>query len=261
MTWLKLSDGFTRQPSMLRLSRSARYLHIEGLEYCNEQLTDGYLPRNALGRVTDDPDPESSVAALVVEGLWQPVGDEGWQLDWSDQERAVAVRRRKKQNAERQAAWRERRDLHKAGDHSKCDPTRCPYLTRYVSRDVTDNETRDETREGTGSPPVTRDVTDDETLDVTRNATPPRPLPTRPDPSRPVPKGQGQGQGQGQGAGGPVPGSAGAPPDPPPQKDKPPGVSDADWYRKRNRGGTCDCESSRGYDPEGECFDCGGDKP
>lgn len=143
MTWTRLSDDFTDKLDLLGLSRSARLLEVEALVWCNRNTTDGYLPRAALRKVTDSPDPEGDIAELVAAGRWDDV-DTGWQLDWSDQESAQAVN-------DRRDEWRrrdERRRKHNKGDHSLCDPKRCWALTRETTR-----ETRSETT-GDSRPPV-----------------------------------------------------------------------------------------------------------
>jgi hypothetical protein len=141
MTWTKLSDDFTDRPAMLRVSRDARLLHIEAMVWCNRMLTDGMLPAAAVRRLTDSPDPDAAVVELVDAELWDPVDDPvGWQLDWSDQEDGSDVRKRREATAERQRRFRRRKELHDRGDHTECDPTRCPALRR-VTRDVTRYET------------------------------------------------------------------------------------------------------------------------
>jgi hypothetical protein len=132
-------------------------LHVEALVHCNRHLTDGKLARKSLRRITDSEDLAGDVEALVEVGLWVET-DEGWDIDWSDQERADDVRRRQEGNAERQRKHRQ----HAAGDHSLCASSRCK-----AARDTTSD--------------VTRDVTDNETGNVTA----PRPIPARPGPKEP----------------------------------------------------------------------------
>lgn len=175
MTWTRLPDNFTDRPDILEVSRSARLLHVEALVWCNRQLTNGRLPKGALPRITDSPDPEADVAELLAVELWELDGERGWQLDWSDQEDAESVKGRQAARAQTQKRYRERQAKHAAGDHSLCDP-------RFCSSAVTGNATGN----------ATSHITGHET-------------PSRPVPSRPVPKGQGQDQ-EGR------PGSAGAPP-------------------------------------------------
>lgn len=160
MTWTRLSDDFTDRPQVLDLSRSARLLHIEALIYCNKHLTDGRLPVAALRRITDSDDLESDIKQLTEAGLWEADGL-AFQIDWAGQEAGEEVRQRQVYQAEKQKRYRDRKSKHDRGEHDACDP-------RYCKAAVTGNETSN----------VTGLVT-----------------PSRPVPSRPVPKGQGQGQG------------------------------------------------------------------
>lgn len=134
MTWTRLSDDFSDRPALLSLGRSARLLHVEALVYCNRMLTDGGLPRGALGRITDSPDVAADVAELVAAGLWVAT-DTGWELDWSDQENAATVAARREDHKARQATYRERGERHNRGDHSLCTKN-CPYRRSDVSRDA-----------------------------------------------------------------------------------------------------------------------------
>lgn len=130
MTWTRLSDTLNSDLRFMRLSDGAFRLHVKALVWCNQMLTDGLLPADALGALTyGQPHAESLVAELVREKLWTDTAAEGapalWQLDWTDQEPAEDVERRKGLNADRQRRFRQRRDAHAAGDHSLCDPQKC----------------------------------------------------------------------------------------------------------------------------------------
>ncbi|MDR7385680.1 hypothetical protein [Promicromonospora iranensis] len=156
MTWTRLDDDFNDRPALLAVGRSARLLHVEALVWCNRLLTDGAVPRGALPRLTDSPDLDADVAELVAAELWEETTD-GWQLDWSDQEEAAAVRARQDVRNERQKRYRRRKSKHDSGDHSECDE-------RYCKQAVTHNGHRHE------------GGNDD------RRVTPSRPGPSRPDP-------------------------------------------------------------------------------
>jgi hypothetical protein len=166
VTWTRLSDTFTDRPELLEVSRSARLLHVEALVHCNRHLTDGRLSRRALRRITDSEDLDGDVAELENVGVWVPTED-GWQVDWTDQETAEKVRARQ----ELAAARKERHEAHKAGDHEQCNPKTC-----------------------TGARDRTRSGTDDGTASGTQTSTHAR-TPSRPDPTRPGPKGTGSGSG------------------------------------------------------------------
>lgn len=128
MTWTRLSDSLNSDPRYLRLSDAAFRLHVSALVWCNQHLTDGLVPELALRTLTLV-DPERLVDELVRVGLWAPLDlatdEHSWQIDWTEQEPGDDVRDRRKRNAERQARFRDRRDRHAEGDHSRCDPSRC----------------------------------------------------------------------------------------------------------------------------------------
>lgn len=108
MRWTWIGDAFTDRPEVLTLSDAAFRLHIEALVYCNRNGLDGALTRVALHRL-GRPAAET-IAELVAVGLWEET-ENGWALDWSDQETAAEVN-------ERRAKWRERderRRLHNKG--------------------------------------------------------------------------------------------------------------------------------------------------
>jgi hypothetical protein len=141
MTWTRLSDDFTDRPDVLRLSRSARLLHVEALVYCNRHLTDGLLPDHALTRITDAPDLMGDVAELADAGLWSRT-DGGWSVDWSQQETAEAVERRRDDNRVRQQRHNERKRRHARDDHTMCEPKFCPAI-RNASGNALGNASND----------------------------------------------------------------------------------------------------------------------
>lgn len=140
MTWTRISDDFPDRPAILRLSRSARMLHIEGQVYANKHGTDGRIPTVALPRITDSDSIERDTSELIAGDLWRLDGDE-WVVDMSDQEPAAVVRGRKDEHARRQKRYRDRKAMHDGGDHSDCDPRFCRQVTRNVTRHETNNET------------------------------------------------------------------------------------------------------------------------
>ena len=155
MTWTRLSDNFTDRPEMLRISRSARLLHVEAMVWCNKHTTDGVIPASALSRISDG-DIHEDLEQLLAVGLWWPAIAEyatvngqpdAWQLDWSDQEPAADVKARKDYRAGVQKRYRDRKDRHGRGDHSACDP-------RFCKAGVTGNATGNNTAHETPSRPV-----------------------------------------------------------------------------------------------------------
>lgn len=167
MTWTRLSDDWADREDLLMVSRSARLLDVEAKVWCNKRLRDGALPRHMLNRITDSDNPAADADELVAAGVWTQT-DDGWQLDWTDQESAERVKERREFNANRQRAFRERGERHSRGDHSLCTE-KCPH------RDVSGGGSRNALGNGARNATVT--------------SPPPLPLPS---PSRPKDKGQGE---------------------------------------------------------------------
>ncbi|GAB3766370.1 hypothetical protein FB382_001870 [Nocardioides ginsengisegetis] len=207
MTWTRLSDNSMDRPEFLALSRSARLLHIEALVYCNRHLTDGLIPAAALPRITDANNVPALVDELQGAGLW--VWDESrtaYLLDWSDQEAAENVRKRKADNRQRQELYRRRQENHRDDKHDLCVPRYCPIRRRHDLDDHT----------GCSAAWCRNAVTSTVTDRVGNDP------PSRPDPSRPV------GTGTGERTGGAVARSANAARDTHPTwsgKGLPPGLA------------------------------------
>lgn len=87
MPWVKLDDQFPGHPKVAQLSPAWRplavFLHINGLCWCNQYLTDGHIPKSMVSRLgpevecleiiqTQGPITARKVAeALVAVGLWE----------------------------------------------------------------------------------------------------------------------------------------------------------------------------------------------
>jgi hypothetical protein len=189
MTWSKISDHFPTQPAILRLSDAAFRLHVTALCYGNQHTTDGLIDVNSLYALgIRKADPEELAAECVNAGIWSvveadpedPSDEGGWQLDWTDQEPATVVKRRRKRQNEKGRRDRLRQELHRADDHRLCaSKTACPHADpRNARRPILDGEPGDLPSDALGDTPGdSRD-----------------PGPARPDPTRP-PKGGGGGKG------------------------------------------------------------------
>jgi hypothetical protein len=131
MTWTRLSDTFTDRAEVLALDDATFRLHLEAMVWSNKHLTNGHVPTVVLRRISSHPDLDIACKALTAAGLWAEAED-GWQLDWSEQETAEQIGQRREDANVRKA--RER--WHAAGDHCLCD--RCGALTKHARGDHTD---------------------------------------------------------------------------------------------------------------------------
>lgn len=72
MTWAKIDDRWPRHPKAVAAGPLGRDLYICGLCYCNEHLTDGFIPRTALSTLSPGLQNPSRTARRLVElGLWE----------------------------------------------------------------------------------------------------------------------------------------------------------------------------------------------
>jgi hypothetical protein len=129
MTWVRLDDTALEDAQFLRLSRSARLLHLEALAWSNRTLADGFIPATAVHRLTDDPDPEL-INELVDNGTWL-AEQSGFRLAFQlerqpTRERVLKDREEQRVRTERS---RERKERHLGGDHSMCLKSWCPKAT------------------------------------------------------------------------------------------------------------------------------------
>jgi hypothetical protein len=74
MTWVKLDDGFFRNPKTIAAGPQATLLYLAGLCYCQAGLTDGVIASDAMGLLAAEarvPDWEPIADRLVAIGLWE----------------------------------------------------------------------------------------------------------------------------------------------------------------------------------------------
>lgn len=81
--WIRLDDAICHHPKFVQVGAEAAWLFVGGLGYCGRYLTDGFIPKAALGALTTIPKPERAASALVAIGLWELVTPEtapggGW---------------------------------------------------------------------------------------------------------------------------------------------------------------------------------------
>jgi len=184
MTFTWLSDDFTDRPELLEVSRSARLLLVEMMVWSNRMLTDGLVPPNALRRICDVDDIDKDLAELLDAGVVTELGDGRLQLDWTHQETAEKVSKRRKDNEEKQRRYRERKERHKQGDHGLCDLRHCREAQRQrITGNETGSATGHETSHVTGpqsqpqshsQSPTHREGTGDKGMDGARSAEAPR---------------------------------------------------------------------------------------
>lgn len=93
MTYLRLDDKMPEHPKVVRLSDKAFRIHIQGLCYCQRNLTDGIVPRS-IGEGWS----RKGVAELLQRGLWIERGEDfeiDQFLEWNDSKASVKQKRAK----------------------------------------------------------------------------------------------------------------------------------------------------------------------
>ncbi len=90
MSWVRIHDGALTHPKIVGLSDSAFRLWVWGLSYCQQHLTDGWIPPAALPA-------KSKPDALVDARLWVYAVQGGFDvhgyLDWNDSRESVLAKR------------------------------------------------------------------------------------------------------------------------------------------------------------------------
>ncbi len=90
MAWVRIHDGALTHPKIVGLSDSAFRLWVWGLSYCQQHLTDGWIPPAALPA-------KSKPDALVDARLWVYAAQGGFDvhgyLDWNDSRESVLAKR------------------------------------------------------------------------------------------------------------------------------------------------------------------------
>lgn len=124
MTWTKLGDEFS--DAAAPLSDAAFRTHVEALCWSNRRLLDLTISKRELKRFAETDNPNAAAKELVTAGWWEDRGDDWWIgsrfADW--QVEASVIEQRRADTALRVRRHR----MHKAGDHSLCEPSRCNAL-------------------------------------------------------------------------------------------------------------------------------------
>lgn len=131
MPWVRIDDGFARHPKLAQAGPLGMAMQVAALCYCNQELTDGFVPRSVArtlldftvedgdgrlwtitrgcGMIGDDITPEWIIGILLEAGLWEEAPG-GYRIhDFHDyQPSKEHVLHEREGNRKRQAAFRER---------------------------------------------------------------------------------------------------------------------------------------------------------
>ena len=139
MAWINLDDAVMAHPKILRLSDRAFRAWVSGLCYCQQQLTDGWIPAEAAGIIGADP---AIVAELYNVQLWEddPERPDGWIVhDFLDYNQSKKEAKKiRKATRERVSRWRKSsKSLEKHAHTGEAEGGACNAVTNaFVPCDV-----------------------------------------------------------------------------------------------------------------------------
>lgn len=106
MPWANLDDQFPKHPKVLPLSDAAFRLHVAGICYCAQYLTNGLIDEDAVPLLVPRYKPRT-LADLTDRGLWLPHPD-GYEirdyLQWNRSREQVEAERERKRKAGKKGA-------------------------------------------------------------------------------------------------------------------------------------------------------------
>src|SRR5262245_51136165 len=123
MAWVRLDDGFTDHPKVIRAGEDAGWLFVAGLCYSGKHLTDGFIPEGKVDTLTRKRQPGKLADKLIEVGLWERV-DGGYQvhdyLQWNP--RGEVVKKKQEETRQRVAAWREKKKQERETSNNVTPP-------------------------------------------------------------------------------------------------------------------------------------------
>lgn len=135
---VRLDTNWLWNRHMVAVGQSARLLYLGGLSYCVDHLSDGLIPKNALGRIADvdDRNPRASAAKLVEAGRWIDRGD-AWEVhDYANPEAPHAVQQSREDVEAKRSVWRQKKARSRAVTRESVpmSPGDSPVVSPEVSR-------------------------------------------------------------------------------------------------------------------------------
>jgi len=105
MPWVNLDDQFPKHPKVAGLSDSEFRLHVSGICYCSQYLTDGLVPIEVVPLLMARH--QRPLRGLADRGLWVPHGDVYEihdYLQWNRSREQIEYERNRKSKAGRKGA-------------------------------------------------------------------------------------------------------------------------------------------------------------
>lgn len=108
MTWVKLDDTFPDHPKVIAVGPDAAWLYTCALCYASRHLTDGFIPRDVVPRLTTLKRPDRLAARLVEEEMFEP-GEKGWWIHNYERKQRTKAQVESERDAARSRQKRHRR--------------------------------------------------------------------------------------------------------------------------------------------------------
>ena len=118
MPWVRIDDQYPEHPKIVAAGHLAGWLDVCALAYSNRALTDGFIAKAMVPRLSSVPAPLKRAAELVEVGRWSEV-DGGYQInDYLEYQKSGAqIRKERDQTAQRQARFRNRTTVDNRGSN------------------------------------------------------------------------------------------------------------------------------------------------
>jgi hypothetical protein len=148
MAWVRIHDGAMGNLKIMRLSATAFRLWIRGLCYCQQHLTDGLIPREALKFQDAKRADVDMLCEPTVDGkaaLWERIEGFGFKvhdyLDWNDSREVIEDKRS-----------RARSRAHESRTSRARHSERAPHVASGVVKSTDLTNTKISERESEGKP-------------------------------------------------------------------------------------------------------------
>lgn len=131
MTWVKLDDTFPDHPKIIAAGDAAAWLWVSSVCFASRHLTDGFIPNDAVARLTSQRRVHQLVAKLLEVGLWEAATGGYWVHDYEEKQRTRSQVDRQRESA------RQRQRRHRSHAVTRA-------VTNGVTSSVTDAVTNGE---------------------------------------------------------------------------------------------------------------------
>ena len=137
MPWVRIDDQYPEHPKIVAAGHLAGWLDVCAMAYSNRALTDGFIAKAMVPRLSSVPAPLKRAAELVEVGRWSEV-DGGYQINdyLKYQKSGDQIRKEREQTANRQARFRNRTAVDNRGSNGVTDGPVTPSPLPHPSNTV-----------------------------------------------------------------------------------------------------------------------------